>query len=79
MPILKCFSVSVMTVNWVTSEPVPQVVGMAISGGSGFLILSAPKYSRMSPPFVARSPIALAASMGLPPPTATRPSQPCLA
>jgi hypothetical protein len=36
IPALKLLSVSVTTENWVTSLPVPEVVGMAIKGGGGF-------------------------------------------
>src|SRR5512136_88607 len=70
-------SVSVMIVNWVTSLPVPAVVGTAIRGDPGFAILLAPRNSvTLRPGFVARAAMALAASIGLPPPTAIRKSAP---
>src|SRR4030042_5709431 len=70
-------SVSVMMVNWVTSLPVPAVVGMAMSGDPRFGILLAPRKSvRLRPGLVARAAMALAVSIGLPPPTAIKKSAP---
>ena len=67
---------SVMTDQKVTSLPVPAVVGMVIKGGIAFCTIPRPSYSRISPPFVTITPIALAVSIGLPPPRATMASQP---
>src|SRR5512135_1066790 len=75
--ILTSRSVSVMMVNWVTSLPVPAVVGTAITGAPGLGILFAPMNSViLRPGLVASAPMALAVSIGLPPPTAIRKSAP---
>jgi hypothetical protein len=68
---------SVITAQSVTSLPVPAVVGTAIRGGMRFSIGLWPhSYSRMLPSCAATTPIPLAVSIELPPPIATRPSQP---
>ena len=69
-------TVSVMIVNWVTSLPVPAVVGMAMRGAPGLGILLGPSKSFIFPGLVARAEMALAASIGLPPPMAIRKSAP---
>src|SRR5216683_1154473 len=69
---------SVITAQSVTSLPVPAVVGTAIRGGMRLAIGLCPhSYSRMPPSCAATTPIPFAVSMELPPPMATRPSQPC--
>ena len=68
---------SVITVAVVTSEPVPQVVGIATMGAMGFLILPMPSMSRMFISGLAiTAPAALAVSMELPPPMPRRQSHP---
>ena len=67
---------SVTTAPRVTSLPVPTVVGMAINGRGGFLNVSIPSYRATVPSLVDSIATALAASIELPPPTATMPSQP---
>src|SRR5512136_728613 len=76
MSIFTSLAVSVMIVKGVTSLPVPAVVGIAMSGAAGLGILLAPMKSLIFPAFVARAPIALPVSIGLPPPTAIRKSAP---
>ena len=71
--ILMSASVFVMMVNWVASEPVPLVVGMAAIGGRA-PVISFPYQSLMDPPFTATTPMAFMVSMGEPPPTAMRKS-----
>ena len=56
-----------MTVNFVASEPVPAVVGIATTGPAIFVI-SFPLKSEILPSFAAMTAIAFAASSGLPPP-----------
>ena len=70
---------SVITAQSVTSLPVPAVVGTAISGGMREWIGSFPhSYCPMLPPCTATTPMPLAVSIELPPPMATRLSQPSL-
>ena len=71
--ILISASVLVIMVNWVASEPVPLVVGMAAMGGR-VPVISFPYQSLMEPPFTATTPMAFMVSMGEPPPTAMRKS-----
>src|SRR5207245_507510 len=69
---------SVITAQSVTSLPVPAVVGTAIMGGIRDSIGLWPhSYSTMLPLCAATTPMPLAVSIELPPPIATRPSQPC--
>src|SRR5699024_1235199 len=64
-------SVLVTTKASVTSEPVPAVVGIAITG-TGFTLMVAPsKYSINASLLFTRTATALAASIQLPPPIAT--------
>ena len=65
-----------MTENAVTSEPVPAVVGMAMSGTILPGTLCAPSYSSILPPYFTTTPTALATSIGEPPPKATIKSAP---
>ena len=65
-----------ITEKAVTSEPVPAVVGIAISGMISPGTLSAPSYSVILPPYFATTPTAFATSMGEPPPSATIKSAP---
>ena len=65
-----------ITENAVTSEPVPAVVGIAMSGIIFPGTLCAPSYSVMLPPYFAVTPTALATSIGEPPPSATIKSAP---
>src|SRR5450756_2089968 len=73
--ILYLCSESVITAALVTSEPVPQVVGMATSGGMDFGTCPDPSMSRMltSGLFIT-APAALAVSIADPPPTPSRQS-----
>src|SRR5690606_39891106 len=74
--ILTFFSVSDTTATMVTSEPVPDVVGITKNGFSGLGRLCAPEYfSRSSPPSETRILVALEVSMTEPPPTAMIASQ----
>ena len=63
-----------------TSDPVPAVVGIAITGATAAVIKDSPpsiKAKRESgPSWVAKSATAFAKSMGEPPPSATTPSHP---
>src|SRR5690606_12624749 len=68
---------SVITVNWVTSDPVPAVVGTATIGNAGLSLLRGALYSAIAPPLTARSASALAVSIGLPPPKPTSTSASC--
>src|SRR5690242_16837410 len=69
---------SVMTAHSVTSLPVPAVVGTAIIGGMRERIGLWPhSYSTMLPSSTATTPMPFAVSIEMPPPIATRPSQPC--
>ena len=70
------FSVSIRALTLVISLEVPAVVGMAIRGGQGFFTRFMPPYRLMGPGLVISTPTALAVSMLLPPPTATKPSTP---
>ena len=71
---------SVITAQSVTSLPVPAVVGTVTSGGMRRRMGSCPhSYLAIEPPCAATTPMALATSMGEPPPTATSPSQPSAA
>ena len=65
-----------ITENAVTSEPVPAVVGIAISGTIFPGTLCAPSYSVILPPYLAVTPTAFATSIGEPPPSATIKSAP---
>jgi len=66
-----------MTAQSVASLPVPAVVGTATSGGIRLVIGVPPySYSTIEPPWAASTPIDFAVSIELPPPRATRPSQP---
>ena len=60
----------------VNSLPVPAVVGMATRGTPLRGTLFTPPYWRRVPPLPSRQEAPLAASMALPPPTATRQSTP---
>ena len=61
----------------VTSEPVPEVVGITKNGLSGFGKLCAPEYfKRSSPPSDTKILVAFAVSITEPPPTAKIASQP---
>ena len=71
--IFMSFSVFVMIVNCVASEPVPLVVGIATIGGVG-TVITLPRKSLTEQPLVATAPIAFIASIGEPPPTAIRKS-----
>src|SRR5919201_1132122 len=68
-------SVSVITITRVASLPVPAVVGTATTGSPARGIFSTPMNSGSGSGLVAWTAIALAQSIELPPPTATRPSQ----
>ncbi len=71
--------VSVMMENCETSAALPEVVGRQIRGGPGSGTLSTPSKERTCAPLAWATPMALAQSMGLPPPTATMASQPSAA
>src|SRR5438093_13547203 len=67
---------SVITAHRVTSLPVPAVVGTATRGGMREWIGSLPhSYCAMLPPCTTTTPLPLAASIELPAPIATSPSQ----
>ncbi len=69
-------SVFVRTVTAVTSDPVPAVVGTAMRGGSAARIgTPVPTKSLIGLFSATEAPIALAQSMGLPPPKARMASQ----
>ena len=61
-------------VNWVHSDPVPAVVGMAAIGGIG-TSMTLPIKSEILPSYRARTPMAFMESKALPPPRPTRKSQ----
>src|SRR4029077_1361042 len=68
---------SVITAHNVASLPVPAVVGTATSGGMRIVSGVAPhSYSTIEPPWTTSTPTDFAVSIELPPPSATRPSQP---
>src|SRR6184192_3378276 len=68
---------SVITAQSVASLPVPAVVGTATSGGMRVVIGVPPySYSTIEPPWATSTPTDFAVSIELPPPRATRPSQP---
>ena len=69
-------AVSVMTEPKVSSLAVPAVVGTAMIGRGRTEVVNRPSYSLTLPPAAATMATALAQSMGLPPPTATRQSAP---
>jgi hypothetical protein len=68
----------VITAERPTSLPVPAVVGTAYRGGTGCTMCASPPLASSKrssgPSCVARTAMALATSMGLPPPSATIPS-----
>ena len=69
-PPIKSFSsaaVSVMTVNFVASEPVPAVDGMQTTGATGPSI-ARPRNAVIFSPVCAQTAMAFAASSALPPP-----------
>src|ERR1051326_3214163 len=74
--IFSSVSVSVTTVKRVPSEPVPAVVGIAISGGPSCGISAGTFQSRMLPPLANSTDMPFAVSIELPPPIATRLSKP---
>ena len=68
-----------MTVKRVHSLPVPAVVGMAITGSTGVSFCTGTLNSRiLAPGRCARMAIALAVSIGEPPPNASRQSWPAI-
>src|SRR5690625_84426 len=77
-PVLNLYSLSssVITAHCVTSDPVPAVVGIVVNGGIRFdkgFLPSAASYSKTDASWATSTPIALAVSIELPPPTAMRP------
>ena len=68
-------SVSLMIVNLVASEPVPAVVGMATRPGL-LMSMSLPMYEDHDASDASSTEIALAVSIGEPPPKAIRKSHP---
>ena len=67
----RCASGSEMTETTVTSEPVPAVVGMAKNGSTALRTLKYPSSACGLQPRALQAMIALAASIGDPPPTAS--------
>jgi hypothetical protein len=67
-------STSDKTANWVTSLPVPAVVGMAMIGSGFTWTLPGPTSWDTGTPAVAAAAAAFAASMALPPPNPMTPS-----